>query len=54
MKGLFQCPPWARSFCPFMACGANLLSIIHGVWSQLAKHYSGRVEPNLRNLILSV
>ena len=17
MKGLFQCPPWARSFCPF-------------------------------------
>ena len=20
MKGLFQCPPWARSFCPFRAC----------------------------------
>ncbi len=19
MKGLFQCPPWARSFCPFRA-----------------------------------
>ena len=24
MKGLFQCPPWARSFCPFRACGAYL------------------------------
>ena len=35
--------PWARSFCPFRACGDNLLSIIQGVWSQLAKHYSGRV-----------
>ena len=23
MKGLFQCPPWARSFCPFRACGAS-------------------------------
>ena len=27
MKGLFQCPPraspWARSFCPFRACGAK-------------------------------
>ena len=20
MKGLFQCPPWARGFCPFRAC----------------------------------
>ena len=20
---LFQCPPWARSFCPFRACGAK-------------------------------
>ena len=20
MKGLFQCPPWAKSFCPFRAC----------------------------------
>ena len=19
MKGLFQCPPWARGFCPFRA-----------------------------------
>ena len=32
MKGLFQCPPWARSFCPFRACcrietfGDNLLT----------------------------
>ena len=24
MKGLFQCPPWAKSFCPFRACGAKL------------------------------
>ena len=24
MKGLFQCPPWARSFCPFRACGASV------------------------------
>ena len=24
MKGLFQCPPWARGFCPFRACGAKL------------------------------
>ena len=28
MKGLFQCPPrampWAKSFCPFRACGENL------------------------------
>ncbi len=24
MKGLFQCPPRARSFCPFRACGAKL------------------------------
>ena len=23
MKGLFQCPPWARSFCPFRACGCK-------------------------------
>ena len=20
MKGLFQCPSWAKSFCPFRAC----------------------------------
>ena len=25
MKGLFQCPPWARSFCPFRACGAYMI-----------------------------
>ena len=24
MKGLFQCPPWARSFCPFRACGGTI------------------------------
>ena len=24
---LFQCPPWARSFCPFRACGAKLTKI---------------------------
>ena len=24
MKGLFQCPPWAMSFCPFRACGVYL------------------------------
>ena len=27
MKGLFQCPPWARSFCPFRACGAHLRNL---------------------------
>ena len=27
MKGLFQCPPWARSFCPFRACGAKLAKL---------------------------
>ena len=37
MKGLFQCPPWARSFCPlpfpsagdrwFRACGAYLRNL---------------------------
>ena len=27
MKGLFQCPPWARSFCPFRACGAKLAKV---------------------------
>ena len=25
MKGLFQCPPWARSFCPFRAYCCLLL-----------------------------
>ena len=30
MKGLFQCPPWARSFCPFRAYGEFLLP--QGVW----------------------
>ena len=24
---LFQCPPWARSFCPFRACGAYLRNL---------------------------
>ena len=24
MKGLFQCPPWARGFCPFRAYGAYM------------------------------
>ena len=27
MEGLFQCPPWARSFCPFRACGAHLRNL---------------------------
>ena len=36
MKGLFQCPPWARSFCPFRACGAK-----QGVWDK-----TGRVGQN--------
>ena len=27
MKGLFQCPPWAKSFCPFRACGAKLAKL---------------------------
>jgi len=30
MRGLFQCPPWARSFCPFRAYGEFLLP--QGVW----------------------
>ena len=28
MKGLFQCPPWARSFCPFRACCCGLLGLL--------------------------
>ena len=40
MKGLFQCPPWARSFCPFRAYGEFLLP--QGVWGiHIA---SGRME----------
>ena len=27
MKGLFQCPPWARGFCPFRACGTKLAKV---------------------------
>ena len=27
MKGLFQCPPWARGFCPFRACGAYMRNL---------------------------
>ena len=29
MKGLFQCPPWARSFCPFRAYGAKFAKLLH-------------------------
>ena len=29
MKGLFQCPPWARGFCPFRACGAYMRNLSH-------------------------
>ena len=25
MKGLFQCPPWAKSFCPFRAFGEEFM-----------------------------
>ena len=35
---LFQCPPWARGFCPFRACGAYLR----------ASGLSGRMGQNLR------
>ena len=28
MKGLFQCPPWAKSFCPFRACCQKLASAL--------------------------
>ena len=24
---LFQCPPWARGFCPFRACGTHLRNL---------------------------
>ena len=27
MKGLFQCPPWAKSFCPFRPCGEKLAKL---------------------------
>ena len=27
MKGLFQCPPWAKGFCPFRAYGAKLVKV---------------------------
>ena len=30
MKGLFQCPPWARVFCPFRACGAYMRNLYYG------------------------
>ena len=36
MKGLFQCPPWARSFCPFRACGAKLESYMFQKYTTLA------------------
>ena len=31
MKGLFQCPPWAKSFCPFRACCFKELLPLQGV-----------------------
>ena len=51
MKGLFQCPPWARGFCPFRACGAKagvvLFLPFQGVWGKsrgcLISALSGRV-----------
>ena len=35
MKGLFQCPPWARSFCPFRACGAHLRNLSYSYNDQM-------------------
>ena len=32
MKGLFQCPPWAWSFCPFRAVGLTRKCIIIKFW----------------------
>ena len=26
----FQCPPWAKSFCPFRACGAKRAPVLSG------------------------
>ena len=37
--------PWARSFCPFRACGAKLAK--QGVWGKTCE--TGRVGQNLRN-----
>ena len=31
MKGLFQCPPWAKSFCPFRACCLLELLTLQGM-----------------------
>ena len=39
---LFQCPPWARSFCPFRACGGKLAFI--GNFSQDSHDFSQRWE----------
>ena len=38
MKGLFQCPPWARSFCPFrraayMGCLTFWALLLWAAWS---------------------
>ena len=41
MKGLFQCPPWARSFCPFRACGKSQ-NAMQGVLGK-TKRDAGRV-----------
>ena len=48
---LFQCPPWARGFCPFRACGAKLanselplkISLINNRFWQI----EGSLPPNM-------
>ena len=48
MGYLFQCLPWARSFCPFRACGALLgMKELQGVWGLLAEALLVLIQGNL-------
>ena len=42
MKGLFQCPPWARSFCPFRACW--IISTVQEVYWVIKSHSSNAMK----------
>ena len=41
---LFQCPPWARSFCPFRAYGAYMIASALYLSLRPVTVGSGRVE----------
>ena len=56
MKGLFQCPPWARSFCPFRAYGAKLAKVQFFLIIQKRTNYDRRQklrEGRARHALLS-